>query len=267
MAPSGHNYVYLAPEDASPPEAASFTAVSWEFLTSPFQRFLQDSQGEYPFRTTVQLNDFVDTVRTELTMTEYQENRTEKVALAVEHYDSIVEVLDALEEFCSDLQERWPDWFTERTPVGWDNTWNAPETTNSYFNTYRDGWVIGPDDGDIQNSALFVQWEFRIADRYIGQHQIVHRLKLEGANKQLKQRFRDAFYEEQNHRRVSETLVDIRNDPSKSVEIEEGTSNKRLVSGTYEFTFDGGDGVADTVVAAYEDLSPVFDVVSESIPK
>lgn len=263
---SGHHYLYLAPEDAPAPEATEFTVMPWQSISSAFRSFLQDTQGEYPFRTTVQLNDFVDTIRTELTMTEYKENRSEKVELAIEHYESINEVLGALEEFCDDLKQRWPDWFLEQSPEGWDDTWNTSRT-RTYIHVYRDNWVVDRDVDDVKESGLYVTWEARIVERYIGNQKIVYRIKLKGTDEELQEKFRDSFYQKRNHRRVSETLVDIRNDPSKTAEIEDDNSNEPLVTGTYEFTFGGGDGVVDTYVEAFEDLNPVFEVISESIPE
>lgn len=102
-----HHYLYLAPEDASPPEADEFVHVSWEWVASELQSFLAESYGEYPARTTAQLSDFTDTMRNELTMTEYQENQQEKVNLYIDHYDEISEVQTAFEERWVDFTQNW----------------------------------------------------------------------------------------------------------------------------------------------------------------
>lgn len=84
----------------------SHTVCSWEWIVSELQTFLTESYGQYPFRTTVQLNDFIDTIRSELTMTEYQEHEQEKLALTIEHYEPIREVLNTLEDHADALINR-----------------------------------------------------------------------------------------------------------------------------------------------------------------
>lgn len=108
-------YVFLAPgrEDAlqntddESPEADEFVRMSWEWVASELQSFLVEDHGAYPARTTAQLEDFIDTIRTELTMTEYQENQQEKVELYVEHYDEIAEVEHAFDERWERFTETW----------------------------------------------------------------------------------------------------------------------------------------------------------------
>ncbi|WP_170977464.1 PD-(D/E)XK nuclease family protein [Halorussus salinisoli] len=103
----GHHYVYLAPADASSPNACEFVHVSWEWIASELQAFLAESYGEYPSRTTAQLNAFIDTIRNELTMTDYQENQQEKMELYVRHYDEIQEVEDAFVEGWTEFEQEW----------------------------------------------------------------------------------------------------------------------------------------------------------------
>ena len=103
----GHHYMFVAPEDASSPKADEFVHVSWEWIVAEFQAFLIESYGEFPSRTTAQLNEFVDTVRQELTMTDYQENQQEMVELFIENYDVITELEDAFDEEWASFEESW----------------------------------------------------------------------------------------------------------------------------------------------------------------
>ena len=103
----GQHYVFLAPESASSPAAEEFVHVSWEWLAAELQSFLIKSYDEYPARTTAQLKDFVDTIRSELTMTDYQENQQEKVELYVETYGVISELEAAFEEEWSEFETTW----------------------------------------------------------------------------------------------------------------------------------------------------------------
>ncbi len=103
----GQHYVFLAPESASSPAADEFVHVSWEWLAAELQSFLMESYDEYPARTTAQLKDFVDTIRSELTMTEYQENQQEMVELYVENYGVISDLEAAFEEEWSEFESAW----------------------------------------------------------------------------------------------------------------------------------------------------------------
>jgi len=101
------HYVFLAPESASSPDADEFVHVSWEWLAAELQSFLMESYDEYPARTMAQLKDFVDTIRSELTMTEYQENQQEMVELYVENYGAISDLEAAFEEEWSEFEATW----------------------------------------------------------------------------------------------------------------------------------------------------------------
>lgn len=103
----GRNYVFLAPEAASDPAADEFVHVSWEWLVGELQAFLMQSFDEYPARTTAQLKEFVDTVRSELTMTEYEENQQEMVELFIENYDVITELENAFDEEWESFEGEW----------------------------------------------------------------------------------------------------------------------------------------------------------------
>lgn len=103
----GHHYLYLAPEDAPPPEADEFVHVAWEWVATELQSFLGESRGAYPARTTAQIQDFTDTIRAELTMTEYQENENEKARLYVDHYDEIRAVQTAFDEQWTEFTRSW----------------------------------------------------------------------------------------------------------------------------------------------------------------
>lgn len=103
----GHNYMFLSPRAASPPAANEFIHISWEWIVDELQAFLAASYDAYPARTTAQLKDFADTVRSELTMTEYQENQREMVELYVDNHDVITEIKAAFDDAWSDFQQKW----------------------------------------------------------------------------------------------------------------------------------------------------------------
>jgi hypothetical protein len=146
-----HNYVYLAPEGASEPKSKKFAGLSWEWVASELQTFLVESYGEYPSRSMAQLEEFVDTIRSELTMTEYQENQQEMSELYVRHYDDIQEVKDAFDDRWSEFEEEWGNRLAEALDSG--GAVEAPELTEDYV-TYQfddereDRWIfkIGASD-------------------------------------------------------------------------------------------------------------------------
>lgn len=146
-----HHYVYLAPESADQPNADEFVHVSWEWIADQIQSFVTDSDGIYPSRTTSQLNDFVSTIRSELTMTQYQENQQEKVELYIDYFDELTEVQDAFDDAWDELT----------------NTWG--ESLASTIDSVR---VIDTDDGPSSflpvelelNDGTVRQWIFRHED-------------------------------------------------------------------------------------------------------
>lgn len=167
---AGHHYVYLAPKDAPCPNADEFVPVSWEWMASQLQAFLAESYGEYPSRTTAQLNEFIDTVRSELTMTEYQENQQEKMELYVRHYDEIHEVLDAFDEGWTEFEQDWgtrlanaldagetetvpavPDEYVAFTFDRGDDAperWIFKQATSDWAWIFKDGWWKRADTGE-----------------------------------------------------------------------------------------------------------------------
>nr|WP_303651968.1 PD-(D/E)XK nuclease family protein [Halovenus rubra] len=102
----GHHYIYLAP-DGSIPDAKEFIPVSWTWIADQMQSFLVESHGEYPARTTTQLEIFIGTIQSELTMTEYQENQQEKVELYLDYYNEISDVQQAFEEQWDTFTRTW----------------------------------------------------------------------------------------------------------------------------------------------------------------
>ena len=102
-----HHYLYLAPESASSPSAEAFEFVTWEWIADEILSFLHEGHGQYPARTTTQLEEFTATIHQELTMTEYQEHEREKAQLYFDHYDEIKEAERSFENRWSDFVDSW----------------------------------------------------------------------------------------------------------------------------------------------------------------
>lgn len=107
MPADNHHYIYLAPENASPPKANEFVQISWKWIGSELQAFLAKSQGRYPARTTAQLDDFISTIQQELSMTDHQENQQEKAQLYFDYYDELQDVESAFENQWDDFTDNW----------------------------------------------------------------------------------------------------------------------------------------------------------------
>lgn len=99
-------YLYVAPE-GSLPESNRFVAVEWRWVASQLRSVKQTGFGSYPARTTRQLDDFIDTIESEVTMTKHDQNETAKAGLYTEYYDEISEVVSAFETEWNDLLENW----------------------------------------------------------------------------------------------------------------------------------------------------------------
>ncbi|MFC6752944.1 PD-(D/E)XK nuclease family protein [Halorubrum tibetense] len=102
-----HHYIYLAPSEASPPTADEFVPVSWEWMSSGLQSFLTAGHGKYPAETTAQLNSFIRTIRSELQMTEYQENQQQKAELYFDYYHEIREAESAFDSQWDEYADTW----------------------------------------------------------------------------------------------------------------------------------------------------------------
>jgi hypothetical protein len=101
----GH-YLYVTP-DRSAPESSVFVPIAWSWIAAQLRAVQESDYGSYPARTTGQLDDFIDTIETELTMTEHEHNETEKARLYVDYYDDIAEVQGAFQNEWDDFVDTW----------------------------------------------------------------------------------------------------------------------------------------------------------------
>ena len=103
---NSRHYLYLTP-DRSVPESDAFVSVTWAWVADQLRAVQESDYGSYPARTTSQLDDFIDTIETELTMTDHERNETEKASLYVDYYGEIAEVEDAFEDEWDDFVATW----------------------------------------------------------------------------------------------------------------------------------------------------------------
>lgn len=168
---SDHHYVYLAPKDASPPEAEEFVQVPWIWVADQIQAFLNESHGEYPARTTAQLEQLIETIQSELKMTNYQKNQQEKAELYFEYYEAIIEAQEAYENQWDWFANNWGTQLAETMdnvkqveipnlreddiavevaqPSNEDERWVFTQTGSDWVNMFKSGWFR--DKSDLSN--------------------------------------------------------------------------------------------------------------------
>lgn len=263
----GHNYVYLAPEPSSSPSSDEFVEVSWEWLASELQTFLAESYGEYPARSTAQLDEFVDTVRSELTMTEYQENQQEKAELHVRYYDEIHEVEEAFDEGWEELKNKWGDQLIDNLGIkrvdslpkvsdkyaigavqrGDDiEQWVLQQTKDDWSWMFKEKWWIDLDTGEYgPNRDARIGFLHR-PDQH--REEAIHDHK-------LKFKFRVAPPSDEDYRDAFNEMFDDREDEISELlpQPDEITGNKRnVLKATYDIDVDNHDNFFDAYVGALE---------------
>ena len=280
---SGHHYVYLAPKDASPPEAEEFVHVWWRWVADQIQTFLSESHGEYPARTTAQLDQLIGTIQSEVKMTEYQENQQEKAELYFEYYDAITEAQEAYEN-------RW-DWFANNwgnqliksmdsvepveisslrdtdtavelsQPSIEDETWVFTHADSDWASFFKEGWFRHKDDlsniytPDENRDDIWVMFchrlkknrEKAIKDNLL-QIRIINGV---GNSDEFNDKFRQKFI----------TKVENSNDEMPSSVTVPGTRNSPLTA-TYNIPVREYDDFFEAYVAALDDA--FHDLVLEN---
>lgn len=100
------HHLYVSP-DGTEPASDEFVPIEWSWIVSRLRRVQETDYGSHPARTTEQLDDFIDTIETELTMTEHERNAAAKAGLYVDHYEEIAEVTGAFEAEWAELIGNW----------------------------------------------------------------------------------------------------------------------------------------------------------------
>lgn len=108
-------YLYLAPKSAPDPQSEEFDLLSWGWVAAQLEAFLLESHGRYPARTTAQIEDFIEAIRSELNMTDEQDTEPEKAELYFNYYDDIAEVRRSFERRWKELTDTWGTRLAERT--------------------------------------------------------------------------------------------------------------------------------------------------------
>jgi len=139
---ASHNYVYLAPETTDNANAPQFASISWREVVRALEQFKHRSHGSHPAKSHAQLNDFLDTIRRELNMTneDFEENQMEKLRLYAQYADEIDDVRGAFDEWQESIGDgEWRDRFLrDFEPPSWSNRWRADPS--GFGHIYRADW-------------------------------------------------------------------------------------------------------------------------------
>lgn len=262
----GHNYLYLAPEDAVPPESEQFVKTSWKWLETEVRTFLDEGHGRHPRRTEAQLDDFADTITSELTMTDHKESQFSKASLAIDYADSIKEVQDALESYQNSIQNGWPDWFLSEEPENWELGWHPNEDDNGvHLRTYREEWRSYGQD--LENEPVAAYVEFVTNDENLSKGLVVFKITVKNNDANATQKVIDSFEDDSHQAIVTDTIDLLNTDPSKNIELPTPkTSNEYPAILKAKYQFDPSEkGYEVTATEVFEDLDPVFGVVMDCL--
>lgn len=134
---------------------------------------------------------------------------------------------------------------------------------------YHEEWARGyPGNGqDFRESELFVYWECRISQGRIQEGKLQHGIFVVG-EADRKEQFWENFTTQAIEERLSSALRDIGDRPGRTIESRDQTDRvyQPLVEGISRLELKNG-GVGRTVAGTFEDLQPVFEIVTECIPK
>ena len=265
---SGHHYLYLAPEDTGPPQAEEFVHLPWGTLADYLDDFTRKSHGRHSARTTAQIDEFIDTIRSELTMTEHEANQREKAALAVQYHDTITEINGALEDYAEDLRTRWPDWLVDREPPSWNKSWQT-RISATYASIFLDEWAINyaGDNVGAKHSDLLVIWEVRLDEWKIAEKGVDAKLLVKSSDKELRSKLHDRYHEEEIQKRVSERVSAL-NTSSGLTASTGGWERKAplLVRCAYDFDLQE-TSFESAYVELFEEMQPIFDIITECMPE
>jgi hypothetical protein len=254
----GRHYVYLAEKDAADASADEFVNVAWREIVRELERFQTQSRGRHPSKTDAQLDDFLDTIRSEMNMSEneFEENQMAKMKLYLEYAEAVDEAKNAFEIVHEREKAAWKEHFLDGfKPPSWTNEWNCDP--RKWGQIYRDDWRLDEDFEPtdetrditlqfvhlIRNSGSFKNGELRF------------KLKWPGSG-DFQNRFRSRFRSDETMARLQPVLEEHDIDP-----LADSTSSytqkmyyfdqNRLPNSYYE-----------TLVVAFEEHQEIADIVS-----
>lgn len=149
--PANSHYFYIAPDSATKSTSEAFVDISWEHIVDSLEDLLITAQGRYPAKSGAQYADFIDTIKEELNMTDYEEYKRDKALLGIKYSDAIREVNKAFTEVLEDERQSWSDDFRAAV-ASTDRTWITDQSLSKYAQVFPPAWVYFGDSNSVPES-------------------------------------------------------------------------------------------------------------------
>lgn len=252
------HYVYLNEPGGRPPkDTETFDQVTWKEILDYLETVVENDRGRYPTKSRAQFVDFLDTIKTEFDMTEYNANLRERAVLQMEFQDAIEAVDGRLEQFAQEQRVEWPQEFRlalDKSQVEGD--WRPHQRSESYNygHLYRQGWLLGPETlsvGDENGEIAAAYVTEMSADELAGRTlQMQFKPVKKWLDNSLIDKIRDYF---NNHRERLEPF--IQSDDQLRFH---DRSNAAVFSCVVTYDIADGDSVGEQLAQAVMDTNPEF---------
>lgn len=256
-------YGYIAPHIPNTINE-TFVGVRWEDIATQFSQARNElSISDYPLRSIVQLDDFIETLET--TMPKIDNETQERAELYFEYADEIEAAEQAVTALVNDvLQYEWTDTLLqpETSPDFWDDSWYIQAQGNTFGQFARQSW--GLSDG------LDIHFEHHPDESHFKQGEFEFRLDIE-APSSLRQQNPDprAAFRQQFVQLVSDK--DVALPEFTTVDDGEGglDTYHELITAYYSYEPGNAEAYYETLAQATEDhaeLIPLVDTLFETSP-
>lgn len=255
----GRHYVYLAEKDATDAGADEFANVTWREIVRELERFQTQSRGRHPSKTDAQLDDFLDTIRSEMNMSEneFEENQMAKMRLYLEYAEALDEAKNAFESVHECEKAAWKERFLDDfRPPSWTNEWNCDP--RKWGQIYRDDWRLDenfePTDEMYDITLQFAHY-IRDAESFKN-GKLNFKLRWVGGGN-FRDQFRSRFQSDETMARLQPVL--------KEYDIDRITdSTSSYTQKIYDFDQNRlPDSYYETLVVAFEEHQEMADIASD----
>lgn len=154
---SGQYYLYLHQADQAEASGDCFANWTWtDFITDMLIEFIAEKTPHYPQRTVTQLYDLKDDVQNIAGMSQQHDIDQEKVALYLNHYDAISDIVATFDDTWEAYSQQWGqelrDSFTGDAVSSAPNTDDGhPAVTVTRKQTDPERWIFRDTGGDWQH--------------------------------------------------------------------------------------------------------------------
>lgn len=273
---NGQYYVYLSARGSASASADEFADVAWREVVAELERFKVQSQGQYPAKSLAQLDDFLDTIRREMNMTDnvFKQNQIEKMRLYMKYVELMEEARDAFDEVYKREKKSWKERFlSEFQPPSWSGEWHC--TPDKWGLIYREGWrrTNEFEPTDDRDEALYrVEFRHHIKNKDLFKRgELTFHLYCPPAREALKTeypdmntRYRKTF--QKNFHSNKEMVKSLQENNIRRIEPD-GTQEsfeKRHITRTYDFDRQRlPASYYETLKTAFEEHQEIADLITD----